>query len=252
MSRFFDPQTGNYWRYDNGQWWSYSYSAENAIRALELAGWSAERRSHYGDALQHLRAAEKLTNRQRNPKEWARIQNAIANLLLQQGHYPEAENIWRQVIETRVVELGPEDPDTLRSRTALAATMDAQGKSAEAEAENREIVGMDEKLLGADDPDTIASRNNLAEVLRKEGKYSEAEAEYHDVINREEKVLGPDHPDTLRSRLGLAECLLRQDKIQEGKEVAARVVDGARKVCGAEHPLTKAAEKLHDDLQGKK
>src|SRR5436309_1266082 len=143
VSRFFDPQTGNYWRYDNGQWWSYSYSAENAIRALELAGWSAERRSHYGDALQHLRAAEKLTNRQRNPKEWARIQNAIANLLLQQGHYPEAENIWRQVIETRVVELGPEDPDTLRSRTALAATMDAQGKSAEAEAEHREIVGMD-------------------------------------------------------------------------------------------------------------
>ena len=65
-------------------------------------------------------------------------------------------------------------------------------------------------------------------------------------------MLGPDHPDTLRSRLGLAECLLRQDKIQEGKEVAARVVDGARKVCGAEHPLTKAAEKLHDDLQGKK
>ncbi len=87
VSRFFDPQTGNYWSYSNGQWWSYSYSTENAIRALELAAWSAERRIHYGDALEHLREAQKLTDQRRDPEEWARIQNDIVRVTLQQGHY---------------------------------------------------------------------------------------------------------------------------------------------------------------------
>jgi hypothetical protein len=87
VSRFFDPQTGNYWSYSNGQWWSYSYSTENAIRALELAGWSAERRIHYSDALQHLREAQKLTDQRRDPEEWARIQNDIVRVTFQQGHY---------------------------------------------------------------------------------------------------------------------------------------------------------------------
>ena len=86
-SRFFDPQTGNYWSYSNGQWWSYSYSTENAIRALELAGWSAERRIHYSDALEHLREAQKLTDQRRDPEEWARIQNDIVRVIFQQGHY---------------------------------------------------------------------------------------------------------------------------------------------------------------------
>jgi hypothetical protein len=87
VSRFFDPRTGNYWSYSNGQWWSYSYSTENAIRALELAGWSAERQIHYGDALEHLREAQKLTDQRRDPEEWARIQNDIVRVIFQQGHY---------------------------------------------------------------------------------------------------------------------------------------------------------------------
>jgi hypothetical protein len=87
VSRFFDPQTGNYWSHSNGQWWSYSYSTENAIRALELAGWSAERQIHYSDALQHLRDAQKLTDQRRDPEEWARIQNDIVRVISQQGHY---------------------------------------------------------------------------------------------------------------------------------------------------------------------
>ena len=87
VSQFFDPRTGNYWGYSNGQWRSYSYSTENVIRALELAGWSAERQIHYSDALGHFREAQKLTNQRRDPEEWARIQNDIVRVISQQGHY---------------------------------------------------------------------------------------------------------------------------------------------------------------------
>lgn len=87
VSRFFDPQTGNYWSYSNGQWWSYPYSTERVVRALELAGWAAERQTHYSNALEHLREAEKLTDQRRDPEEWARIQNDIVRVIFQQGHY---------------------------------------------------------------------------------------------------------------------------------------------------------------------
>jgi hypothetical protein len=87
VNRFFDPQTGDYWSYSNGQWWSYSYPTENAVRALELAGWSAERRKHYSNAMEHFREARKLTDQRRDPEEWARIQNDIMRVSLQQGQY---------------------------------------------------------------------------------------------------------------------------------------------------------------------
>ena len=38
-----------------------------AVRSFELAGWSAERRIDYADALTHFQAAEKLTDRTRDP-----------------------------------------------------------------------------------------------------------------------------------------------------------------------------------------
>jgi hypothetical protein len=49
-----------------------------AVKALELAGWSAEKRIEYAEALARLRDAEKLTDRARDPLEWARVQYAIA------------------------------------------------------------------------------------------------------------------------------------------------------------------------------
>lgn len=215
-----------------------SAKMDDAIRALQLACWSAQRRVHYPNALQHLRDAEKLTDRQRDPKTWANVQHGIAILLLQQGNYADAENVWRKAIETRIETLGPEDPDTLRSRMGLAAAMDARGKHKDAEAENRDIIKVNEKLHGADDPDTLAARNNLAEVLGKEGKYAEAETEYRDVIKREEKVLGPEDPDTLRSRNNLSIVLSNEGKVKEAETECRDVIKLKEKVFGPEHPAT--------------
>src|SRR4030095_14754694 len=52
------------------------------IRALKLAGSSARKLDEFVRAREHLAEAEKLTDRQRNPGEWADVQYAIANVLL--------------------------------------------------------------------------------------------------------------------------------------------------------------------------
>ena len=209
-----------------------------AIRALELASWSAERRFQYAASLQYLRAAEKLTDRQGSTEEWARIQDAIARLLYDQGYYGNAEALWHEIVETRVKVLGPENPNTLHSRMGLAVAMDAQGEYEAAANENREIVRLQEKLLGPKDRDTLASRNNLAETLRKQRKYFQAETEYQEIIKLEETAFGPEDPIAHKSRNNLAITYSEQGKFANAEKEYRDVIKLKEKVLGAEHPET--------------
>jgi tetratricopeptide (TPR) repeat protein len=72
-----------------------------AIKAFELAGWAAEKRIEYADALKRFRDAEAITDLTRDPLEWARVQFAIAIILVDQGQYSLAENTLRKVLTER-------------------------------------------------------------------------------------------------------------------------------------------------------
>jgi hypothetical protein len=54
---------------------------EEAIRALKLAGSAADALHNLGNAEEHYRAAEKLTDRARNPMQWADVQRFIGFVL---------------------------------------------------------------------------------------------------------------------------------------------------------------------------
>ena len=77
------------------------------------------------------------------------------------GKYAEAETVYRKVIKVRSAALGPENPQTLRSRVGLVTALDFEGKAAAAETEVRDIIRIQEKVLGKDNPDTLAARSNL-------------------------------------------------------------------------------------------
>jgi hypothetical protein len=95
-----------------------------AIKALELAGNSAVARTEYADALRHLRGAEKLTDRQRNPREWADVQFDIGGILYLQGNFKEAAAVAREELNERSRWAGSENLDTLCSRNNLAADLE--------------------------------------------------------------------------------------------------------------------------------
>jgi hypothetical protein len=73
--------------------------------------------------------AEKLTDRVRDPVEWARVQFAIAWVLYDQGRYGDSEVSLRKALRERERSLGPEDPDTLTTRHRLAIALYLQGKA---------------------------------------------------------------------------------------------------------------------------
>jgi len=208
------------------------------VQAYQLAGFSAQKRIQFKTALEYFRAAEKLTNRDSNATQWADVQHAIGDLLIEQGSYRDAENVLRAAAEAREKALGADNADTLRSRTRVAYAQYRQGKYNEAVEGFRGIVGLEERMFGPMHPDTLLARNGLAIALDNAGKPGEAEAEHRRILAIREKVLGPEHPDTLRTRNNIALTLDRQGKHAEAASEYQQVIDLENKVLGPEHPDT--------------
>jgi tetratricopeptide (TPR) repeat protein len=208
------------------------------VQAYQLAGFSAQKRIQFKTALEYFRAAEKLTDRQTNATQWADVQHAIGDLLMEQGSYRDAEEVLRAAAEARERALGADNADTLRSRTRVAYAQYRQGKYNEAVEGFRGIVAMEERIFGPMHADTLLARNGLAIALDNAGKPAEAEAEHRRILAIREKVLGPEHADTLRSRNNIALTLDRQGKHAEAASEYQQVIDLENKVLGPEHPDT--------------
>jgi tetratricopeptide (TPR) repeat protein len=222
---------------DQAQGFNPPKNAE-AVKAFELAGWAAEKRIEYADALKRLRAAEEFTDRKRDPVEWSRVQFVIALVLDDQAQYRDAENVLCEVLKERERVLGHEHPDTILTRHKLALQLDYQGKNGEAETEYRAVIKLEEKVLGPEHPQTLTSRSNLGTLLDDQGKYAEAETESRTAMMLEEKVLGPEHPQTLETRHNLAKALADEGKCSEAETEVRALIALRERVLGAEHPDT--------------
>jgi tetratricopeptide (TPR) repeat protein/class 3 adenylate cyclase len=209
-----------------------------ALESYELAGWSAEKRVQYADALEHLRKAEQLTSRARDPLEWARVQFAICLVLHDQGQYQQVGSVLREVLKDRERLLGSEHPDTLATLHCIARAALLEGRYAEAETEYRAVLELREKVLGPENLETLRTRSDLAVAIDRQGKYAQAEKEYRAVLELREKVLGPEHPHTLSARDNLAIVLQEQGKYAEAEPEVRIVLKLREKVLGPEHPRT--------------
>lgn len=147
----------------------------------------------------------------------------------------DEEARYREAIKLQEEELGPEHPDTLRSRNSLADTLHALGKYTDAAAEYRDVLKLREKMLGPQHVDTLQSRNSLANTLCDLGKYAEAGTEYLKVIELQERMLGPENPDVLKSRNKLAETLREQAKYADAEAEHRAVLKLRERVLGPEH-----------------
>ena len=211
---------------------------KNILAALELAGLSAQKRIDYARAMEHFRAAEKLTDRDRDLEDWAILQHQVADLLVAQGKYSDAERVFRTVIDARARVLGLEHPNTLDSRHRLIYALTRQTKYPEAESEARAVLKLRAKSLGPEHPDTVVSRYDLADTLADQGEYAEAEDLYRNVIRLNEKALGSDHPRTISARVGLATVLGSEDKNAEAEPLYREIIKLDEKVYGPEDPNT--------------
>src|SRR5580692_9425849 len=90
------------------------------------------------------------------------------------GRSAEVIRLHEETLADRERALGPDHPDTLKSRNNLASAYQEAGRTAEAIALHEKNLADRERLLGPDHPDTLRSRNNLANAYHAAGRTAEA------------------------------------------------------------------------------
>jgi tetratricopeptide (TPR) repeat protein len=134
--------------------------------------------------------------------------------------------------------LGPDHPDTLKSRNNLAVNYQAVGRIDEAIALTEQVLAARERTLGPDAPVTLTTRGNLAAHFLAAGRFDEAIALNGQVLAARERILGPDHPDTLKSRNNLAVNYHLAGRFDEAIALDEQVLAARERILGPDHPDT--------------
>jgi len=129
---------------------------------------------------------------------------ALGETYSQLGLYDRLVSMRTQALAVREAALGPDHPDTLKSRSELATAYWSVGRLHEAIALHEAMLKVYEAKLGPGHPNTLKSRNNLAVDYWTAGRLDEAIALDEATVKAYEAKLGPDHLDTLTSRNNLA------------------------------------------------
>jgi len=123
---------------------------DEAIRALQLASWSAQARFQYADALRHLRAAENLTDRQASTRRMRTHPGCDRQNTFSSKRIMQRRSVYGAASSMYGPRLWGRNTQTLYAVAwGLAVAMDAQGKYDAAANENREIVMVEEKARRA-------------------------------------------------------------------------------------------------------
>jgi len=136
----------------------------------------------------------------------ARMQNRLAQSLLNLGLAEPAIRLLEKTRRTMTSQLGHDDPDTLECMNNLALGLKYNGQLDQAQRLHEETLALRKARLGADHPDTLTSMNNLAAMFRESGRVKQAIPLHEQVLALRKAKLGPDHIDTLVSmnNLGLS------------------------------------------------
>ena len=88
-------------------------------------------------------------------KPWSTLKNNLPILRCEQGRWTEAEEIFKDLIEERTSQLGPQHPDTLAAMHNLAALYADQFKNDDAERWIEKVLREKTARLGVDHPEVF-------------------------------------------------------------------------------------------------
>ncbi|MBF0602527.1 MAG: CHAT domain-containing protein, partial [Nitrospirae bacterium] len=162
--------------------------------------------------------------------------NNLAELYRVQGHYAQAEPLYKRSLAIREKALGPEHPEVALNLNDLAVLYKTQGQYAQAELLYKRSLAIYEKALGPEHPNVAASLKNVADLYSTQGQYAQAEPLYKRSLAIWEKALGPEHPDVATSLNNLAELYRTQGHYAQAELLYKRSLGIWEKALGPEHP----------------
>jgi tetratricopeptide (TPR) repeat protein len=161
----------------------------------------------------------------------------LAEMKTGQGHFTEAEALYRGALKGKEEELGTELVD-LKNADNLGAALRRKGEYDEAESWIRRSMIGREKSLGPIHPQTLRAVNHLGLILHRMGRNAEAELLNRRALDGFEQTLGREHHFTLQSLDNLSSVLRSHGKYEEAEKESRRAHAGLERLLGPEHRHT--------------
>lgn len=206
----------------------------DTLRVMAIVG---ENDPSSADPLEIWRSAAALFDDRTEPLVWADAHVALADALMDNREFTEAERVLGKVVEIRTSELGESDFATLLALSRVCKVRRQQNNYAGAvEALKRCQQIMSGGLECERGPDTRAL---FAEAFQLfvEGKFAEAELVYRKILAVDAARLGDDHTDIAVDMSNLAGSLIEQDKTEPAEKLFRKALD----ILYRHHKLTGAA-----------
>ena len=169
------------------------------------------------------------------------VSDSLAASYQAAGRQLEAIRLIERALAARERRLGPDDPQTIRTRRALALACLAGGKAKDAIAHGRRAVSGAERVLGPDHPDTLDAVTALASAYHAARRLRDATALYERALVSLEQLRGADAPETIGVRGNLASAYHSAGRLPSALELYERTRADCQRVLGPDHPDTLAA-----------
>ena len=209
------------------------------IRLLDRAGDGFLARFRFDEAAKALRESLELRRGMGLPPiEVARAEIALANSLIEPGHYaagiPHVEAALELLGDGNV----DSNPAQLDAMSDVATLLGRVGRLDAATELSERIVPAAQVILGGEDPRTLLYMKNLGVMLSRRGDLERARSMLEDVVNLSRRLLGPEHFSTLKAMNNLAATLWRQDNFAGARAIQEHILEVNRRLLGWDHPDT--------------
>ena len=167
--------------------------------------------------------------------------NELALVLRMEGHFAEAEALFREALEKGRAHYGSEHADVATSMTDLASVLRREGEYAAAEPLFREALSMRRALLRAGDAavdtsDVTTSLNNLALLQLDEGDLQGADASFREALKMNRAFYGEAHPVVATNLHNIGLVFQRRGDLAAAESLFRQVVAMDRQLLGPRHP----------------
>jgi tetratricopeptide (TPR) repeat protein len=144
----------------------------------------------------------------------------------------EAEKLNRQLLQMRLITLGPKHKKTLRVMERLASSLRYANKLQESEQLLSTVLQLQYEVQDIDEDSIYYNEAKLAELFRCQGRYRESKNLALKAAERSEISLSPEHRETLHCYFQVAVCLGDLGQHAESERLLVRVLEQHVKQLG--------------------
>ncbi|HSZ60079.1 MAG TPA: serine/threonine-protein kinase [Tepidisphaeraceae bacterium] len=173
-----------------------------------------------------------------DPLVRARLRVALGSTELTLGARDKADALFRAALDEQRVQLGPDDPECLRTQSKIGEVYIHAGRYDEAGTLFGQLLDREVTTLGANHPETLNTLNLLAYTRLYAEQYANAIKLFEEYQYRQLKTFGPLSADNLWKLRGLASAYRKASRTTDAIRLLEQLRDGQIRELGEDHPET--------------